>query len=93
MTIHSEAFKNTYAIFFSQQKIPVFRDIIVKNNIQEADIFRATFDNVTAMIAIPNTDNAKDTEKLLFEQSKGGKGEGFWGQREVGYNGKRWEKV
>ena len=93
MTIHSEAFKNAYAIFFSQKKIPLFREVIKRNFIGEADIFKATFDNVTAMVVLPATENVKETEKLLFEQTKEGGGEGFWGQMEVGYKGKTWEKV
>jgi hypothetical protein len=93
MTIHSEAFKNAYAIFFNQKKVPLIKEIIKRNNLQEADVFKATFDKNIAMIVLPHTSDVKETEKLLYDQSCGGDGEGFWGQIGVGYKGRRWEKV
>jgi hypothetical protein len=93
MNIKSEAFKNAYAIFVSPKKIHLFKEIIQRNNINEADIYKATFDENIAMVVLPNTDNVKETEQLLFDQSNQGDGEGFWGQNEVGYKGKYWEKI
>lgn len=93
MTILSEAFKNAYAIFFNSKKIPLFKTLIVNLNLTEADIYKATFDDTIAMLVIPNNEDSKTIERALFEQSKGGDGEGFWGQTEIGYKGKRWEKM
>lgn len=42
---------------------------------------------------MPVSDKTKEVEKVLFEQSKEGQGEGFWGQVGVGYKGKSWMKV
>jgi hypothetical protein len=93
MTIKSEAFKNTYAIFVNSKCIPVYKEIISRNNFEETDIFKATFDESTAMIVMPVSDKTKEVEQVLFEQSKEGQGEGFWGQVGVGYKGKSWMKV
>jgi hypothetical protein len=93
MTIKSEAFKNAYAIFVNPEKIPLFQEIITRNNITEADMFKATFDKNVAMVVLPNTHGVKETERLLFEQSNQGDGDVFWGQSEIGYEGRCWEKV
>lgn len=91
MTIKSEAFKNAYAIFVSQKSLPTFKQIITKNKFEEVDIFKATFDNNTAMIVLPLNDQTKQIESILFAEANESE-EGFWGQVGVGYKGKRWEK-
>lgn len=92
MTIKSEAFKNTYAIFVGQKTLPVYKDIIKRNNIKEADLFKATFDSNIAMITLPLNEQTKEHESILFAQANNAKEEGFWGQVGVGYKGKSWEK-
>ena len=93
MTIKSEAFKNTYAIFVNQKSVPTFKGIIARNNFEEADIFKATFDSDIAMIVLPLNEQTKEIESVLFAQADKAKEGGFWGQVGVGHKGKSWEKL
>lgn len=93
MTIKSEAFKKTYAIFINPKAAPVYKKIIKRNNLENVDIFKAVFDENLAMITIPHNNKTKEIETLLFEQSSEKEKNGeFWGQVGVGYKGKIWEK-
>lgn len=94
MYIKSEAFKDTWAIFVDQSTMWKFRELIKHNQpfLNELNIFKATFDNVTAMITLPYNEQTKEIESFLFKKAGKAKDEGFWGQHEVGYKGKTWEK-
>jgi len=93
MAIKSEDFGNVYAIFINQKSLPVYKEIIKRNNIEEAvGLFKATFNNDLAMIVLPLNDQTLEYETILYTQSNKIVEESFWGEVGIGYEGKTWEK-
>ena len=97
--LKSETFNsnNTYAIFISNKSSDYFMNQIKKEGYDKkgVNIIKADFDENLAAIVIPIQENVKFIEKDLFDYKCNSeipdvKESGFWGQIDLGYNGKTW---
>jgi len=89
----SENFDQSYAIFINGDSIPGYLDFIQQKGWKGVGVMKAAFDHKLGVIVIPPELDYDAIEGELFKiQSEKEYGQ-FWGQRGIGYKGKKWIPV